>query len=454
MDKKAQHAGDQEVLSQVNRLLQKHRLVENVVQRQTMQRQDLVEILVHKQNLAELQTLLERLGINSVANIIEALPDDDRKFIWGLIRDERKEGILLVLSDAVRVELVADVKLSEKGNTFRVFDLHEGRLRQIPIAGREDLIRAKPIWIDMVAPEDEQVALIKEIFGVQLPNPKELTDLNTSARFYEEENGEVHLHSNFLLDRENDSRNVPVALVLYNGTLFSVRNDELPVFRLQRLRAKAQSVYVSDSKDVLLDLYAADVEYSANALEDVYAELAEIGRQVYRSHISDDEAALILSAISEEEDLNGRVRGNVLDTRRALSFMLRAKLLSSAQHEDVREILRDIESLDGHTTFLFTKINFLMDATDSSININQNKDIKRLTVLSVVFMPLNVIAGVGGMSEYSMMTQGVSWPVSYGLFTVGLVFIGWLTFVGLRFFERYKVRQARAVRDLSQKPRR
>lgn len=439
--------GDHEALPQVNKLLQKYKLVEKVVQREAMQRHDLVETLVHKQNLAELQALLDRLGAQSVANIIEVQQDEYRKIIWGLIRDERKEAILLVLSDAVRVDLVAEIKPSGKDNTFRVFDLYEGRLRQIPITSREDLINAKPIWIDMVAPEDTQVALIKEIFGVQLPNPKELTDLNTSARFYEEENGEVHLHSNFLLDRDNDSRNVPVAFILHNGALFSVKNDELPVFRLQRLRAKAQSVYVSDAKDVLLDLYAADVEYSANALEDVYAELAEIGRQVYRSHISDDEAAMILSEIAEEEDLNGRVRGNVLDTRRALSFMLRAKLLSAAQHDDVREILRDIESLDGHTTFLFTKINFLMDAIDSSININQNKDIKRLTVLSVVFMPLNVIAGIGGMSEYSMMTQGISWPLAYVFFTIGLIFIGWLTFVGLRFFERYKIRQARAAKN-------
>ena len=437
--------GDQEALSQVSKLLQKHKLVEKVVQRETMQRHDLVETLVHRQNLAELQTLLDRLGTSSLGNIIEALPGDDRKIIWELVRDERKDGVLLVLPNAMKFELLAEAKPSDTNNTFRVFDLHEGRLRQIPVASRAELASVKPVWIDMVAPDDGQVDLIKKMFGVQLPNPKELTDLNTSARFYEEENGEVHLHSNFLLDRDNDSRNVPVALVLYDEILFSVRNDDLPVFRLQRLRAKAQSVYVSDAKDMLLDLYAADVEYSANALEDVYAELAEIGRQVYRSHLSDNEAAMILSAISAEEDLNGRVRGNVLDTRRALSFMLRAKLLSPAQHEDVREILRDIESLDGHTTFLFTKINFLMDATDSSININQNKDIKRLTVISVVFMPLNVIAGIGGMSEYSMMTQGISWPVAYGLFTIGLVFIGWMTFMGLRLFEGHKIRQARAV---------
>jgi magnesium transporter len=98
--------------------------------------------------------------------------------------------------------------------------------------------------------------------------------------------------------------------------------------------------------------------------------------------------------------------------------------------------LRDIDSLDGHTAFIFDKINFLMDATVGFINNNQNKNVKRLTVLSVVFMPLNVLAGIGGMSEFSMMTAGIPWPVSYTLFTIALVIIGWLTFLLLRFFER------------------
>ena len=120
----------------------------------------------------------------------------------------------------------------------------------------------------------------------------------------------------------------------------------------------------------------------------------------------------ILAAIAEAEDINGRTRRSVLDTRRALSFLLRGKLLSDAQHADVREILRDIESLDGHTAFLFNKINFLMDATDSAININQNKNLKRLTVLSVVFMPINMAAGIGGMSEFSDMAKALEIPMT------------------------------------------
>jgi len=106
---------------------------------------------------------------------------------------------------------------------------------------------------------------------------------------------------------------------------------------------------------------------------------------------------------------------------------------------------RDMDSLDSHTAFLFDKINFLMDATVGFININQNKVIQRLTVLSVVFMPLNVLAGIGGMSEFSMMTQGIPWEVSYGLFTIGLVLVGWLTYVFLKFIEtRQKTNTAKA----------
>ena len=439
------HEDVQDYLSDVISLLARHKLVEGLVHRQDMPRHELVETLVHKQNRVEFQRLLDQLGYQLIARILEALPTEDRQIVWQLVREDRKEDIRKVISDTIRGELVVEAKPRSRSMQIRVFDLYEGRLRQIPIETKEDLARVKPIWIDLVMPEDEQLAWARDIFGVDLPNPRELTDLETSARFYVEDNGEIHLHSDFLLDRKDESRNVPVAFILNKDTLFSVRNKELPVFRLQRLRARAEFGYVSEAKDVLLDLFAAEVEYSANALEDVYSELEEVGRQVFRSHMTDDEAAKILAAIAEEEDLNGRIRRNVLDTRRALSFLMRGKFLSDTQHNDVREILRDIESLDGHTAFLFNKINFQMDATVGFINVNQNKDIKRLTIISVVFMPLNVLAGIGGMSEFTMMTEGVPWPIAYSTFAVALITIGWLTFAGLRFLENRKIKNNSAA---------
>ena len=435
------HEAIQVYLDDVIELLERHKLVEDLMKRQHTPKHELVENLVHKQNKVEFQRLLDQLSSPVIGAILETLSTEDRQIIWRLIREERKESVRLEISESIRPEFVIEIKPKNRSMSIRVFDLYEGRLRQIPIETKDDLASANPIWIDLVMPEDEQIAWARDIFGVNLPNPKELTDLESSARFYIEDNGEVHLHSDFLLDRKDESRNVAVAFILKNATLFSVRNKELPVFRLQRLRARTEFGVVSEAKDVLLDLYAAEVEYSANALEDVYTELEAVGRQVFRSQMTDDEAANILAAIAEEEDLNGRIRRNVLDTRRALSFLMRAKLLSDAQHNEVREILRDIDSLDGHTAFLFNKINFQMDATVGFINVNQNKDIKRLTIISVVFMPLNVLAGIGGMSEFTMMTDGIPWPIAYGTFAVGLVLIGWITFAGLRFFENRKLKK-------------
>ncbi len=431
-------------LMAIRNLLSRQKLVEGLVHRQDMPRQELVESIVHKQNAVDLQKFIGKLSNKEVANALEVLTESERNVVWELVADERRDEVLLDVSDDMRVELVTESKPPVQSTVLRVFDLHEGRLRQIPIYSKKDLAKANPIWVDLVTPEDEQLEWAREIFGVDVPNPKDLTDLETSARFYVEDNGEVHLHSDFLLDRSDESRNITVAFVLTGNTLFSVRNEELPVFRLQRLRARAQAGYVSEAKDVLLDLYAADVEYSANALEDIYSNLEKVGKQVFKSHITNNQAAKILTAISEEEDLNGRIRRNVLDTRNALSFLMRGRLLSSEQHDDVREILRDIESLDGHTSFLFNKINFQMDATVGFLNVNQNIDLKRLTIISVVFMPVNILAGIGGMSEFSMMTSGIPWPIAYGSFVVVMILIGILTFFGLRAFENRKIKNLRS----------
>jgi magnesium transporter len=434
----------QDHFTTVKGLLARQKLVENLVHRQEMPRHGLIESLVHRQNLVELEKLLEKLAPSVIARILEALPSEERKIVWQIIRDVRKDEVLPEISDAVRMKLASGSRSKSPSMMIRVFDLHEGHLRQIPIYRREDLAESHPVWVDLVAPEEEQLAWAREIFDVHLPNPKELTYLETSARFYVEENGEVHLHSNFLLDREDESRNVAVAFVLKSSTLFSVRSAELPVFRTQRLQASDQSGHVTEAKDVLLNLFAADVEYSANALEDIYVRLESVGKQVFRSHMTSEEAARILTAISEEEDLNGRIRRNVLDTRNALTFLMRGKFLSDTQHEDVREILRDIESLDGHTSFLFNKINFQMDATVGFLNVNHNNNLKLLTVISVVFMPINVIAGIGGMSEYTMMTHGMPWPIAYSALILVMIIIGIMTFWGLRVLEGRRVRSHRA----------
>ncbi|MEO6974013.1 MAG: magnesium/cobalt transporter CorA [Rhodoferax sp.] len=306
---------------------------------------------------------------------------------------------------------------------LNIFSLANGRLFQEEIESMEELSRFQPIWVDLESPTVEEKHWIKQYYGLSIPQDAMDEDIEESARFYEEDNGELHIRSDFLIADENEPRTVRVAFILNQhntdlkscGVLFSIHDEDVPVFRLLRMRARRAPGLIEDAKDVLLKLFDADAEYSADTLEGIYVELELVSTQVLSGHVTDALAGEVLGAIARHEDLNGRIRRNMMDTRRALSFMMRSKMLGAEQFEDARQILRDIDSLDSHTAFLFDKINFLMDATVGFININQNKIIKIFSVASVALLPPTLIASIYGMNFRAMPELDWTHGYSYAL---------------------------------------
>ena len=306
---------------------------------------------------------------------------------------------------------------------LNIFTLASGRLVQQEIEALEDLSHFKPIWVDLQSPTLEEKRWVKQHYGLSIPEDAMDEDIEESARFYEEDNGELHIRSDFLIDDEEDPRSVRVAFILNlinpdlrsKGVLFSIHEEDIPVFRLLRLRARRATGLIEDAREVLLRLFDTDAEYSADTLEGIYDDLEKVSTQVLSGSVTDARASEVLSAIARQEDLNGRIRRNVMDTRRAVSFMMRSKMLNAEQFEDARQILRDIDSLDSHTAFLFDKINFLMDATVGFININQNKIIKMFSVASVALLPPTLIASVYGMNFQYMPELSQKWGYPYAL---------------------------------------
>ena len=298
---------------------------------------------------------------------------------------------------------------------LNVFTLVQGRLVQQEIDKPAMLNEAQPVWVDLEAPLAVEKGWIAAHFGLTIPDDIVDDDLEESARFYEEDNGELHIRSDFLIDDDVTPRNVRVAFILKDGVLFSVHGEDLPVFRLLRLRARRIPAMIGDAKDVLLKLYDADAEYSADALEGIYDSLEKVSARVLKQEVDDQAAGAALGAIAKEEDLNGRVRRNVMDTRRAVSFMMRSRMLNAEQFEEARQILRDIDSLDSHTAFVFDKINFLMAATVGFININQNKVIKIFSVASVALLPPTLIASIYGMNFKFMPELDLAWGYPFAL---------------------------------------
>ncbi len=286
---------------------------------------------------------------------------------------------------------------------LNVFSLVNGRLYQEEIASGDELSRFTPVWVDLDSPNAQELQWIEDYYGLVIP-------ANAMDENIEESTGGESrtVRVAFILNLANDT-------VRSKGILFSIHEEDVPVFRLLRMRARRAPGLVEDGTEVLLKLFDADAEYSADTLEGIYDELEQASGKVLSGDMTDELAGEVLGAIARQEDMNGRIRRNAMDTRRAVSFMMRSKMLNAEQFEEARQILRDIDSLDSHTTFLFDKINFLMDATVGFININQNKIIKLFSVAAVAMLPPTLIASAYGMNFRFMPELEWAWGYPFAL---------------------------------------
>ena len=132
----------QQELREVQELLARHRVVEGLVHRQQMPRHDLVENLVHKQHIAELRRKLDELHPADIAYVLEALPLDERLFVWDLVKAERDGEILLEVSDAVRETLIEAMDSHELVAATGQLDIFEyaPRTKNYPDPGSNDFL--------------------------------------------------------------------------------------------------------------------------------------------------------------------------------------------------------------------------------------------------------------------------------------------------------------------------
>jgi magnesium transporter len=124
---------------------------------------------------------------------------------------------------------------------------------------------------------------------------------------------------------------------------------------------------------------------------------------------------------------------SALQSNHAVLLKLRINAVRLGFSQDELEFLEDlIVENDQCMKLVDIYARVLTEMSDARVSIVSNNLavlMKKLTVISIVFMPLNIIAGMGGMSEWTMMTKGVPWPEAYSWFTVGLVVLGCITWL-------------------------
>jgi magnesium transporter len=102
-----------------------------------------------------------------------------------------------------------------------------------------------------------------------------------------------------------------------------------------------------------------------------------------------------------------------------------------AKFFELTETYREIETslMELYTSLLNNKMTQVSNQTNATI--------KRLTQITTIFMPLTLIASIGGMSEWTMMTGGEAhWKTSYSLLILGMLVLAVLNLLLIKGLEK------------------
>ncbi len=264
------------------------------------------------------------------------------------------------------------------------------------------------IWIDVINPNNKEKKYIQNILNFKLIKKK--FNIESSARFYIYQK-KIYIHSLFIYrDINNYIQNSNVIFIFKKKTLYSIREKKLSSFRLYKIQLRKKIFIDIDKYKLLLDLFEIKIEQLADEIEKICNNLENLTQIILINKSSQDFDESI-SILSKEENTTSKIRICLIDTQRALNFLIRKIKLKKLLYEQAKELIRDIESILPHNESIFQKINFLMQAAMGFLNIEQNKIIKIFSIISVVFLPPTLLSSTYGMN-FKFMPE-LKWKYGY-----------------------------------------
>ncbi len=92
-------------------------------------------------------------------------------------------------------------------------------------------------------------------------------------------------------------------------------------------------------------------------------------------------------------------------------------------------------SRDQVTTLMEMHLSMINNRMAQAAN-DTNSTVRRLTFITTIFMPLTLLAGIGGMSEWSMMTGPQNWRIAYPVFLGAMVVLGVANYFLLKWLDK------------------
>lgn len=280
----------------------------------------------------------------------------------------------------------------------------------------EEALKAA-VWVDLVDPTDEEVALVASALGLQVPTRAALSEIESSSRL-QIEGQTLRLSSPLLAHADTPHQTLtPVGFTLTPEVLLTVRFARLKVF--DAVAARLVQAPEPSSGGVFTLLLEAVVDRSADLLENIAAELEGVSRTIFQrdrgrhKHANyNDTLRQTLVAVGQVGDRLSEIRASLLGVGRIVPFACEvAGWILPDHHRRLSAVRQDVVSLDDFEEHLTVKVQFLLDAVLGFINTEQNDLFKILTIVSVVGVPPTLVASIYGMNFRHM--PELEWPWGY-----------------------------------------
>lgn len=329
---------------------------------------------------------------------------------------------------------------------LRIYTRENDHLTPAPSVIEPELVTAA-VWLDLKSPTYDESKSAEDMFGIAVPTRDEMEEIELSARLYQED-GAQFMTMTALTNLDGDHPvKTPITFILKGTTLVSVRHAESRPFdaftvRVQRANGTAASSVSGEL--VMIGLIEALIDRMADTLERLANEIDTISREVFRNKASNAnkktrDLQTLIEQIGRKGDFLTMVRESLVSISRLVAYHSaietgKRKIAKEARAR-IKLIQRDASSLGEHSTFMSSKINFLLDATLGLINLEQNQIIKIFTVASVIFLPPTLVASIYGMN-FDIMPElrwgaGYPWAIVLMILSSALPFYyfkrrGWL----------------------------
>ncbi|MFA5904012.1 MAG: magnesium transporter CorA family protein [Desulfobacula sp.] len=187
---------------------------------------------------------------------------------------------------------------------------------------------------------------------------------------------------------------------------------------------------IEDTRDVMLAFFLRTIRHFVSHLRIIKQVSGELEKKITVS--MENKHLLQMFFLSESlVYYMDAIEGNAAALKKLRSIGSQMKF-SSRHLEMLDDIILENAQAARQASIYSSVISGLMDARGTIVNNNMNVLLKNLTLINIVFLPLNLIASIGGMSEWSMMTHGLNWKLSYFLFFLGMGVFGWGTWVFMK----------------------